>query len=330
MQNHNNDQAQQDDGNKEGPSAGMVNNQAHTVEEESPTDTNQNKQIAALDKGAKRLEYVALGIAALSVLAALISAGVSYRQLQIMDDQLKDARKAAEASDRVTAETLGLMSRFAAAAEGSAKASETGVATSIEALRTTRQMVEVSRKQLESTDRAWIKVKAGAPSLSYADGKATLIIPLVVSNIGRTVALSVSSYVVFVPSRRDVFFERQRFPKIVRDMSGWHGIPGNMLFPGESQAMAHMSSIERGKLDSDRVSFTEYGAAHRRFVPAVVGVVAYEWPGSNGFHTTHFAYYLRRTSSPFTVVDPLELDVNYTTGELVFDDFGEVPGSLAD
>lgn len=103
MEEHDSDQPHQDDANESGSSAGVIDDQMRPVEAESPTDAQQDKQIAALDKGAKRRENVALGIAAFSVLAALISAGVAILQWRVMFAQFQDAREAARAASEAAA-----------------------------------------------------------------------------------------------------------------------------------------------------------------------------------------------------------------------------------
>lgn len=190
----------------------------------------------------------------------------------------------------------------------------------------------ISQKQLEATDRPWLKITFTAEGRGFyfrEDGSAELTLRTHIKNIGHSVANGVIVLnEMFLPSDADGggFTEPVEHQKIVCDVANKTvGSPEDqrqqndmlsmVIFPDDTDE-SHTIGMFISKADIDaRKSQVHEGPGFakvpggKRIVPYVVGCVDYEFGTSTRHHQTGFIYIVQRRIQvppniyPFVMID---------------------------
>lgn len=159
-----------------------------------------------------------------------------------------------------------------------------------------REAVAASRRQLEATDRPWIKVQVDgiAEPVRWTDAGLTFSSDLTVRNIGRSLARDVKEQVTVTTQSGwiDLLQHRQLSDTVkVVLIPGTAGVP---LFPGEKLSVRSNNVLIR---EAILASASDDGHPPTwRFRLFVVGRVVYRLPYADEFHSTSFAFEVMRTS----------------------------------
>lgn len=164
-----------------------------------------------------------------------------------------------------------------------------------------RDTAENARKQLETTDRAWLKADAEiSESVTFVDRGAQFTFRLTLTNIGRSVATNVHGLAEVVvpisdpnrPLATQVEKEQNAISGQLEDMANTPGAKGNVLFPAEVQTIKAGGFVSIKEIEAGAFPLKDFPG--KFFEPLLVGCVIYQLPNSDQFHRTRFAYNIYR------------------------------------
>jgi len=254
------------------------------------------------------LEAVSL----LAVIVTMIFVGLQWqemgRQYKIMNDQLTDARKAAAESRKDTDRLLTAAEKQAAAMTESIGPATTSAAhTAADGLAETKKSngtaaaaLGVVGKQLEVTDRAWLKPEIVVASpLTWSAAGAHIDIEVGWKNVGRSTAnRAMTSMRIVAPAmnkRVELAREVQEECRMAEIMPKSDYPLGSIVWPGEPAV------IFKGTFDIPSAQIAANPAwRHTKewpgeyWQPYFVGCVAYRLINSGRLHYTTFAYEIVR------------------------------------
>ncbi len=198
------------------------------------------------------------------------------------------------------------------------------------------QVVEL-RRSIVVSDRAWLKAALDSPRLRFydetSDGtikqKVEFSVQLSVTNVGRTVALSVEQVVEVVPweDKLSVLIQTQERHRDIFEKSQPAIVGTGAVFPGDPPMVFNTGHIfERSAIEPVRRDPAD--VRNGRFKAAVVVCVAYRLPGAPEVHVTQSVYLLR--APLFDKSDPtgnqlLRIGMDYD--KLILQDFGMTKAS---
>jgi len=160
-------------------------------------------------------------------------------------------------------------------------------------------------RQLEITDRAWLKVdiRITGPFQSGAENHS-LPFDVIMKNVGRTVATDIAVDAILFPvaagDSDSVFNEPpRRQSEICEQQRGDRRRAGNdfVIFPDDAQAR-HVSAgldIAESKRNAMKTTPGNPPLKYTNVVAMIVGCVTYRYNASNSPHSTRFGYQLVRS-----------------------------------
>jgi hypothetical protein len=185
-----------------------------------------------------------------------------------------------------------------------------------------RQATETTRKQLEATDRAWLKpsVLAVAP-LTWSPAGAHFEFQIGWLNIGHSVArhAGVSARLISPRERLDLNHETQEECRMAEIMPKQSVPLGPVLWPGEHGFVFGLPvDVPRADIHANPVWRHTKEWPGEYWEPYLVGAVAYQLLNSTEMHYTTFAYKIcRRPPSHHPGTTLLEIGVDTTAEDLV-------------
>jgi hypothetical protein len=158
-----------------------------------------------------------------------------------------------------------------------------------------KSAAETAQKQLEISDRPWMKdlVKADSALTFDNKGNANLTIIGSAKNIGHSVATGVTMNAQWIALPMDEYFteptKRQtefcdKIAKTQLDPMKW----GAAVFPDDHADTRMTLSISRKDIDASRVPFK--GQPGKNFGSFIVGCIDYQYSSSTQRHQTRFVY----------------------------------------
>jgi hypothetical protein len=182
-----------------------------------------------------------------------------------------------------------------------------------------REAVGTAQRQLDATDRPWIKVTvSSARSSLRVDEKGTwFTLQLTGTNVGRTIALNIVPSAITVPFRGDGTDEPGERQADVcgsaQKVAGASGLQVNGLFPGEDFTVLMITPVTKRMVGNRPLPFDPKSWGGKHFTAMFVGCVAYRTAVSPIVHHTWFAYEISKKGGPIAVGDDLkaaDIDLN--------------------
>jgi hypothetical protein len=169
-----------------------------------------------------------------------------------------------------------------------------------------RQTNIIISRQLEMTDRPWIKDDVtSAIDLSWQNGALVWAVIIKTDNVGHSVATGIYPEAKLIAIQGADFIDTprreakkicddvdRRFENIKSDPAAW----ANSAFPG-----AALQSLENAYLFPDQIknrSFDGGQPSGQSVLPMLIGCIGYHYPTSERIHHTAFIYGLARTDDP--------------------------------
>jgi hypothetical protein len=181
----------------------------------------------------------------------------------------------------------------------------------IETNRKTERGLQISQRQLEQSERAWLKVSVTADSgfEFTSDGGARITVRAHIQNIGNSAATGITSSVKLVLSPLDdsrggkPFFDEplrqqtelcEKLTKTPIATGKTQSDFEQVIFPNDTDgSIGHGTVVSKGEVDKAKKSVFGKSGAEELIAPFIVGCVDYQFATATQHHQTGFIYMLQ-------------------------------------
>ena len=207
------------------------------------------------EPGKRRREWAALGISALTLVAVIGYAIITYRQWHTMDATFREVKKQTDSA---------------------------------------QAQVITMQKQLVASERPWISARIflTQPLIFTGKGIATIGVGAIMKNVGHSPAINVrfDSKVIMVLGAEDLHKRQVDYGKIWERRSATGGLPGNTIFPGDEHPDHGITDMSADEIKAGLAKSPIPG----KVTPMLIVCIDYMFYSGPEHHQTWYAYPLGR------------------------------------
>jgi hypothetical protein len=237
---------------------------------------------------------VAVGTA-VAAAAAVVYTYTAHKQLGKMQETLEEMRKSGQSSTSLANQVIGNMNWLAKGLDGSVQQNQRAMDKQFALM---AGQLDTMRRQLEATDRPWIKVdpSVASPLTFTARGNLQAAVTLTLKNIGRSVAVNVTVYVDAFIARPDGYVLSDLPLRRQKELCGTPKSPPFQvtMFPEDIRPFSVPITIQREEIEANAVTLPPGAgwppSAGKPVYPVLVGCAYYQFAQFPDQHHTDFIY----------------------------------------